>query len=506
MTIARPVIRFQRPAFARPSPGSALPDAWQPWFRRVTPTLNAFAPHHEEAGDWLQGIAPDTRPRPGIDIWPRGHGKSTFAEHGAAYLGETGRRTFCLYVCETQDAADKHVQNVQAILEKIGGPIGQRLENAYGHSRGWSKNMVRTASGFSIVGLGMDTAVRGVKLEDFRPDLIIFDDIDSRHDTKAATKKKTETLTESILPAGSDDCAIWGVQNLVQPNGIFSRIADRRADFLADAHVRGPVKAVRDLVTEDASDPDTGRRFKQIVSGVATWVGCSLAVCQREIKAFGWRAFDREKQNNVKDVEGALWTTGLLNETRVPVAPPLTKVVVSIDPATTSKASSDDTGIGAAGRTADGHGYALADETGTYTPGQWGRRAVALLDRMVSEHGCRGEIVAETNQGGEMVKFVVEAAAKAMHAEGLRPSAAVPFRDVHASKAKRARAEPVVQLYEEHVFHHVGDLPDLEDEQTTWDATDGSESPNRVDWLVWAAFALGLVKSANPSAGYALPI
>lgn len=478
--------RLTRPTIPLGRSRGRLPDDWQRWFRRVTPQLEDFAPHHKDAGAWLESIEPDVRPRPFIAIWPRGHGKSTFAEHGVAYLAERRRRQFALYVCATQDAAEVHVSNIQSLLEKVGGDVGRRLENQYGHSKGWKKSMLRTASGFNCVAFGLDQALRGIKLEDYRPDLIIFDDIDGRHDSPALTKKKIEILTESLLPTGSDDAAVWGVQNLIIPNGIFSRMADNRADYLGSRIVSGPIKAVQGLVTEEVygyewQGETLERNIHVIRSGTPTWSAFDLETCQQEIVDLGWKAFDREKQNNVKDVEGALWSTDLINATRVSSVPDdITRTVVAVDPASTSKNSSDETGIIGAARDSRQHGYVLADESGTYKPAQWGRKVVLLHDRLGA--AC---VIAEKNNGGEMVEHVVVTAAKELHQEGLRDTADIVVTLVHASKGKRARAEPVSQKYDEHTVHHVGDIPGLEEQMTTWDASDGSESPDRVDALVW---------------------
>lgn len=471
---------------------SRMPDRWDAWFRKANPRLRAFAPHHIETGLWLQAITPGVRPAPRVDVWARGHGKSTFAETGASYLAERRRRRFALYVCGVQDSAEKHLQNVQTILERLGGTVGRRLENKYGHSRGWKASMLRTASGFNLVALGLDVAMRGIKLEDYRPDLIIFDDIDGRHDTLATTRKKIEIITESILPAGSPDCAVWMVQNLILPTGIFSQLVDGRADFLASRIISGPHKAIDNLQTEERFVEEIGRRIKVITGGTPTWAVQDIETCQRFIIDYGWRAFDREMQQNVRDVEGALWTTDIINSTRVADLPPITRTVVSVDPASTSKNTSDETGIIGAGRTADAHGYVLADKSGRYSPAEWGRAAVRLHDALGAD--C---IVIEDNQGGEMAEDVVRNAAKALHQDGLRVSSHVNVKRVHASKGKRARAEPAAQAYEEGRVHHLGDFTGLEDQMTTWNASDGSESPDRVDALVWGLVELGVATEGS---------
>jgi hypothetical protein len=479
-----------------PSALNGLVDDWEMWFRVLSPDLHSFADFHRRTGDWLQSIQPGERPRPQIDAWFRGSGKSTFAEHGVAYLAERKKRSFAMYVCSTQDAAERHVQNIRSHLERIGGAVGTRLEDQYGSSRGWKKSMLRTASGFNIVALGLDVAMRGIKLEDFRPDVIILDDIDGRHDTPHITRKKQETITDDIIPAGSDDVAIWGVQNLIKPDGIFAKLVDGRADHLQRRIVNGPVPAVRDLQTEkrragdaqglDVDDPD--RHIHIITGGTPTWPeGKDLKDCQEEIIDQGFRSFDRENQHNVEEAEGALWSSEELNATRVEGAPALTRTVVGVDPASKSNDNSDETGIIAAGRDARPHGYVLEDWSAKLKPKDWGRRAVMLHDKVGA-----GAIVAETNQGGEMVEDVIQNAAERLCNDGVRDSEDITVVMVNAADGKRARAEPIEQRYDEHQIHHVGTHRELERQMRTWDARSGGESPDRVDALVWAMHELVL--------------
>jgi hypothetical protein len=112
------------------------------------------------------------------------------------------------------------------------------LLGKHGNARGWRRNRIRTAGGFTLDAIGLDVAARGVKLEDQRPDFIIFDDIDGKLDTPATTAKKIATLTTSLLPAGSANVAVLGIQNLIIPDGIFSQLVDGRADFLPSAMSR----------------------------------------------------------------------------------------------------------------------------------------------------------------------------------------------------------------------------------------------------------------------------
>lgn len=179
------------------------------------------------------------------------------------------------------------------------------------------------------------------------------------------------------------------------------------------------------------------------------------------------------------DTPGALWTVGMIDDARVERAPAMQRVVVAIDPAVTSGEDSDSTGIVAAGVGVDGHLYVLHDRTCRESPERWARRAVDLYDEVEGDR-----IVAEVNNGGDLVEAVLRT---------VDPS--VPVRKVHASRGKRMRAEPVAALYEQGRVHHVGGLPELEDQMTTW-TPDSADSPDRLDALVWALTDLA-VEPAN---------
>lgn len=169
------------------------------------------------------------------------------------------------------------------------------------------------------------------------------------------------------------------------------------------------------------------------------------------------------------DTPGALWTLANIDAARVDTAPQFKRVVVAIDPAVTSGEDSDSTGIIAAGIGFDGHVYILADRTCRTSPDGWARAAIDLYD----EHEA-DRIVAEVNNGGDLVGTVLRT---------VDPT--VPVRNVHASRGKRVRAEPIAALYEQGRVHHVGVFPDLEDQMTTW-TPESSDSPDRLDALVWA--------------------
>ncbi len=167
------------------------------------------------------------------------------------------------------------------------------------------------------------------------------------------------------------------------------------------------------------------------------------------------------------DVEGALWKYSMIRSVKNP--PELKRIVVAIDPAVTSRKDSDETGIIVAGLGIDGMCYILADASGQFSPNDWGLRAVNLYHHWIADR-----VVAEVNQGGDMVETIIR---------GI--DSTVSYKAVHASRGKQTRAEPVAAMYEQGRIFHVGSHKDLENQMTTWD-TRSEKSPDRVDALVWA--------------------
>lgn len=174
------------------------------------------------------------------------------------------------------------------------------------------------------------------------------------------------------------------------------------------------------------------------------------------------------------DSEGALWTDDLISATRVNTAPVMKRIVISIDPAVTSKDTSDETGIIAVGIGFDDHLYILDDDTGTYTPNEWAQRAVAMYNKHNADR-----VIGETNNGGDLIEAVLRNISKT-----------IPYKSVHATRDKLTRAEPIAAIYEQGKAHHVGLLVDLELEMTSWTAKTGEKSPNRIDALVWGCTEL----------------
>lgn len=194
------------------------------------------------------------------------------------------------------------------------------------------------------------------------------------------------------------------------------------------------------------------------------------------------------------DAEGALMTTDLIEATRCRVAdvPDLRRVIVAVDPAVTDRPDSDHTGIvviglggpplasytGAAPKVAGDHLYVLADESMQASPRAWAERILKVAESWVAD-----SIVAEVNQGGDLVGTMLRLVAEA---DGLPMPRLVEAR---ASVGKRTRAEPVAGVFEQHRIHVVGGLADIENQLAGWSPGD-TDSPDQLDAFIWGAVGL----------------
>ena len=173
------------------------------------------------------------------------------------------------------------------------------------------------------------------------------------------------------------------------------------------------------------------------------------------------------------DDDNALWRRSWIKHDRLEK---YERIIVAIDPATKTAAGSDETGIVVVAKGADGRGYVLADESGKFRPEEWARRAISLYDTFGAD--C---IVAEVNQGGEMVGATVRAAAQGR---------SIPYKAVTATRGKHVRAEPIAALYELNKVRHAESFPELEDQMCAFtvdfDRDKQGYSPDRMDALVWA--------------------
>ncbi len=180
----------------------------------------------------------------------------------------------------------------------------------------------------------------------------------------------------------------------------------------------------------------------------------------------------------LEETEGALWSLATLEEAGRRVAPEMDRIVVAVDPPATGRRTSDMCGIVVAGVRMDGApkdwtAWVIEDASiAGASPSAWAHAAVAAMDRHQADR-----LVAEVNQGGDMVKQVLD-----------QFDPTLPYRAVHATRSKMSRAEPVAALYEQGRVKHLPGLEALEEQmcQMTLKGFEGSGSPDRLDALVWA--------------------
>jgi hypothetical protein len=172
---------------------------------------------------------------------------------------------------------------------------------------------------------------------------------------------------------------------------------------------------------------------------------------------------------DVNEVPGALWKRDRIEQNRVSQFPPLSRIVVGVDPSASS--GGDEAGIITKGKSGEDY-YLLSDDSMQGSPQQWATAAVTAYHKFRAD--C---IVAEKNNGGEMVSAVIKQ---------VDPTANVKL--VWASRGKATRAEPIAAIAEQGRDHHVGSFPALEDELCLW--MQGDNSPNRLDADVWATTEL----------------
>lgn len=168
----------------------------------------------------------------------------------------------------------------------------------------------------------------------------------------------------------------------------------------------------------------------------------------------------------LEDVPGALWQS---KNIVIKPAPDMKRIVVAIDPAVTSSEGADETGIIAAGVGVDGFYYVLTDRSARLSPDGWANRAIQAYRDFKADR-----IIGEVNNGGEMIELTLRTI-----------DGNIPYKAVHASRGKQARAEPIAALYEQGKVFHVQQFEQLEDQLLTWTPEVG-KSPDRLDALVWA--------------------
>ena len=393
---------------------------------------------------------------------PRGHNKSTFMTLGVPlYRAAVHREPYILIISDTTDQAKDHLGNIIKELTE-----NEQLLADYPHLRlpemgDYKKKSVKrkasdivTLGGVKLTAKGAGQSLRGARHGNQRPSLIIVDDLEN--DKLVETEVQRAKLKNWFLKSLSNLPGASGAQIIV-----VGTILHKKSLLNWLLSPEGPKTYVKRLY----------RAIKE--DGAALWPAAwTLEKLNEKRLEIGSKAFASEYLNEPVDEGSTLWKEAWLNANRRSSAPELRRVAVALDPSASGKG--DLCGIVAGGVDVvgeDAHGYVLEDNSVQGSPGTWARIALETYWRLEADY-----IVAEANQGGEMIVATLRSELRA-------GEALPPIKLVHASRGKTVRADPIATLDERGKVSIVGKLPLLEDELVSW--TPGQDSPNRLDAYVW---------------------
>lgn len=228
-----------------------------------------------------------------------------------------------------------------------------------------------------------------------------------------------------------------------------------------------PTKLVKDLVAAPTTVVTQGITYENLYNLAPAFI--AEIIREHEGTRFGRQEIYADI---LDDNPGALFHLDNISEHRVPkgsVDYLSMRTVIAVDPAISAASESDETGIIVACAD-DIEAWVLADHSGKYMPEQWAAKVSGLYEAFGADY-----VVAEENQGGDMVRHTIQVYDPDIKVKGVR-----------AKKAKHLRADPVSALYEQGRVHHVGTFDRLEQQMTEWDPEIAKDSPDRLDALVYA--------------------
>lgn len=300
-----------------------------------------------------------------------------------------------------------------------------------------------------------------------------------------------EYFANGVLVHNCDELCAWQYVRETWDNLQFGLRIGRHPRQIITTTPR-PIPVLKEIVADA-----TGETPHTIISRASTYANkdnLAPAFLSSIIKRYENTRLGRQELEGhlLEDVAGALWTRDMLDKGRVINGELVkfrdakfrdeffTRIVVAVDPPASSTEGADECGIVVCGLGSDKQGYVLADfSKGQLSPQQWAQRAVDAYREFDADM-----LVAEANQGGEMVKTVIQAVDSTLR-----------YKPVHAYRGKALRAEPVALKYEQGLVHHVGTFAQLEDQQCVmtldYDAAKMG-SPDRLDACVHALTELML--------------
>lgn len=301
--------------------------------------------------------------------------------------------------------------------------------------------------------------------------------------------------------AWCDEPAKWRYLNTIWHNIELATRLRGRSQLSNEIILTGtplPLRLFRELIADEET-------VTILMSQDENATNLDSAYLARMKRKYGGTRLGRQERDGeiLTDNPDALFQSSILDATRVEAAPPLEEVAVAVDPAIATNPENDETGIIGGGRDAGGHIYILVDASGRSKPEKWGADVVGTCTQL----GC-DTVVGERNRGGDLVAANVRAAKERKQASPVAKMLAarsLKVVEVHATRGKLIRAEPVSALAEQGFIHIVGRMPELEGELTEWNPKLGGASPNRLDavvWLVWYLARLGEEEKPDLRAGF----
>lgn len=263
----------------------------------------------------------------------------------------------------------------------------------------------------------------------------------------------------------ADEMAAWRYQEAWDQAKFGLRLGDRPRAVVTTTP--RPVRNVTDLIKDRATFVTRGTTYDNRANLAPTFFA-------EIVKRYEGTRLGRQELNAelLLDVPGALWTRESIQHLPRTAAPLMQRIVVAIDPPATSQDNSNECGIVVCALGEDQQGYVLADRSGVMSPREWAVAAVTAYREFDADL-----IVAEVNQGGEMVENTVRSVA---------PN--VSYKGVRASRGKYVRAEPISALYARGIVYHCGQFEAMEDQMCTFTPDFDRKingSPDRLDALVW---------------------
>lgn len=272
-------------------------------FRNPDPAQQ-FAPHHRQffdwGWDWKVGDLPAC-----LWIVNRGGNKSTSTAGLAVGLGARQRRKYGLVITRTESQGDTHVRRVNSMLlsssvEKHYPGMARPQVKEVGNRKmtaAWNRTQLTTEDGWTLQSFSLLASLRGVGLEEYRPDFIWITDVDDEYDSIGMVETLENALSSSVLATMASDCMVIFDQNLIHRGSVLNRIYTRKSDILSDRLPVGPVPALYDITPESY---ERKNNHWYIRSGRPSWPGgMPVEECETKLNLWGRPTWEREAQHNI---------------------------------------------------------------------------------------------------------------------------------------------------------------------------------------------------------------